>query len=92
MDAILQVWSIIWISLVSFSIATATVVTVSFDSLTFLRCLGREESFRLLLDIDIKTLTFFKFVKQISQHVQKKANLFCFNINIIYIFPPSGTV
>ena len=73
MDAfILQVWSIIWISLVSFSIATATVVTVSFDSLTFLRCLGREESFRLLLDIDIKTLTFFKFVKQISQHVQKK--------------------
>ena len=56
MDAILlQVWSIIWISLVSFSIATATVVTVSFDSLTFLRCLGREESFRLLLAIDINT-------------------------------------
>ena len=53
MDAFtLQVWSIIWISLVSFSIATATVVTVSFDSLTFVRCLGREESFRLLLDID----------------------------------------
>ena len=56
MDVILlQVWSIIWISLVSFSIATATVVTVSFDGLTFLRCLGREESFRLLLDIDINT-------------------------------------
>ena len=56
MDVILlQVWSIIWISLVSFSIATATVVTVSFDSLTFLRCLGREEYFRLLLDIDINT-------------------------------------
>ena len=74
MDAfILQVWSIIWISLVSFSIATATVVTVSFDSLTFLRCLGREESFRLLLDIDINTyIQVFKFVKQISQHVQKK--------------------
>ena len=56
MDVILlQVWSIIWISLVSFSIATDTVVTVSFNSLTFLRCLGREESFRLLLDIDINT-------------------------------------
>ena len=90
MDVILfQVWSIIWISLVSFSIATATVVTVSFNSLTFLRCLGREESFRLLLDIDINTEIFQACLANIPNGPKKNF----FDLLLLSIIsPPSGTL